>query len=159
MKRLSSIIQSFVLSALVVALGVGVAFVNCCHAKTAEIAYAVELSENAQGYSCCDDAPCQRHCCDDVQTSKHGSCTTEHGCNSQTTSSCMSVKVLKLAPFSQAEHFSFHFQDIPHLLPQTAWNAITLPLPVMEEVVCRYLCAGQASPPRVYLHLLRVLRL
>ena len=159
MRKLGSIIQSLVLSALIVALGVGVAFVNCCHAGTTELAYVTELGEGGQGSSCADGTSCQRQCCGDSHTGKDASCIMKHGSKSSAMPDCMSVKVLKLAPFSQVEHFSFHFQDIPHLLPLIAWNVTARSLTVMGETTSSQMCTGQVSPPRAYLHLLRILRL
>ena len=136
--------MSLLLSVMIVSLSAGVALVNCCHSGEASVA---QLSVGHGGSG--DDMCCTG-----------GQCDEEKECACPRTMNCMSVTVLKLAPSNLAQHVSYSFSAVAHAVP---FLCGVLPQPVVLSAVrsaaFAAAAAGFHSPPRCYLHFLRVLRL
>lgn len=142
MKRLCAILQSVMLSMLIIALGGGVSLVNCSHKGTVEIA---SVLSGSQGLTACEQD--MADCC-------------KADCHSKAMKqNCMSVKTLKIANSTVAQSLSFHFQDIPNLIFYAVqrWKS-ELPTATFATDD-KYIESVETSPPRDYLRILRVLRI
>lgn len=140
MKKISAIILSMTLSMMIVALSAGVALVYCNHSGTTSLALtsASESCTDREYEACCKQSKAVHVSAPD----------------------CMSVKVLKLAPWVSVPHlvFSFHTQPqavAPFLLSLCGQG---LPSPVVTAAAKR-LGRGFRSPPRTRLRMLRVWRI
>ena len=149
MKRITSIVYSLVLAVLIVALGGGVALTTCCRDNTTELTL---LSDRGECSTAMDDAD---DCCGEA--GQEESCESAKACKAVPTKSCMSVKVLTLSPMMSGGHVVFHFINIPNLLANIEWRPLMVMLPCVSLRSMWWERTAFVSPPRAFLHLLRVL--
>lgn len=171
MKRSCHILVSIALSALIILLGVGVSFVDCCHtqhALRAAIACTDSGSHSPDNGSTGADGKDAR--ADNGKTSSgdedHGNCCGDcpsddgSGCGCAPQTSCLTVAVAKLAPFSDAVRTPVCFTCPMAMLPRSFVSCP--PAPLAETVSAAELsgCNGNnGSPPRARLLFLGILRL
>lgn len=150
MKRITSIVESLVLTMLIIALGGGVALTTCSRNNTTELTL---LSGRDGG--CSEAMEADAGCCGMEQAG--GNCGAAKACKAMPAKSCMSVKVLTLSPMAPGSHFVFHFINIPNLLANIEWRPLMVMIPRVGLQPMWWERTAFVSPPRVYLHLLRVL--
>lgn len=149
MKKIMSIVESLVLAVLIVALGGGVALTTCCCDNTT----GLTLVPDRDGCSMAmDDAA--DDCC---ETGQNTDCGETKACKAMPTKSCMSMKVFTLSPMLSGGHAVFHFLNIPHLLANIVWRPIIVMIPRVSLRPMWWERTAFVSPPRAFLHLLRVL--
>ena len=149
MKRITTIVQSLVLSMLIIALGGGVALVTCCRSNTTQLA----LLSGMEGS---DNQMSSDGCCGEMAKGDMP-CKMDKACKAMPMKSCMTVKVMKLAPSTVASHLYYHFQNISILIANIEWDTVSVFRPMVVRSLCRDYQRRFISPPRAYLHLLRVL--
>ncbi len=164
MKRSCHILVSIALSALIILLGVGVSFVDCCHTQHAlrtTIACTDGGSHSfgnentgADNEKASPGDENHGNCCGDCPSDDGSGC----GCAPQT--SCLTVAVAKLAPFSDAVRMPVCFICPMATLP---WNFVSCPPPPIAEAVSVAELSDRkgnnGSPPRARLLFLGILRL
>lgn len=158
MKRSCHLLVSLTLSALIVLLSVGISFVDCCH-KQNSLRTTIECQDGgSHGDGCGNDAITEDesgiNCCDDCTEDRKSDC----GCAPQT--SCVTVTVAKLAPFSDSVRTIVSFICPMAMLP---WNVVSCPSAPLAETYSAVKPSASTndggSPPRTRLQLLCILRI
>lgn len=141
MKHIVLLLQSLLLSALIVVMGSGVAFEDCCMKQSAEAGM-----ENAANSAETENAEEDGGCC---------SC----GCEKSQSSNCTMVRIVKLSPSNVAQSFSFKFRTAPVAAAAVEVPVFTIPVPLATDWRMELPRNRHFTPPRVYLRRLRVLQI
>lgn len=141
MKHIVLLLQSLLLSALIVVMGSGVAFDDCCMTQSAEAdmenaASSAETENAEEGGDCC-------------------SC----GCEKSQSSNCTMVRIVKLSPSNVAQSFSFKFRTAPVVAAAVVVPVFTFPVPTASSWRMDIPRDRHFTPPRDYLRRLRVLQI
>ena len=158
MKRSCRLLVSLTLSALIVLLSVGISFVDCCHKHYALRTTVACMDGGSYGGDCGNgagpDSESYGNCCDDCPDEGNSDC----GCAPQT--SCVTVTVAKLAPFSDCVRTPVCFACPMAMLP---WTFVSCPSAPLAEACSAVKPSaspnGSGSPPRTRLQLLCILRI
>lgn len=153
MKNIGTTVISILLSMLVITLSTGISWVHCCHSGAVEWA---QLSPSelpcaqdfSTGQSCCKDS---QGCCHAQDKAAAGTTVKQHG--------CMETHTLQLDPSQLQSQPHFDFSQIPVFIIPTYAPSMAEVHDRVAEVSNNEIPAGYKSPPRGYLHLLRILRL
>lgn len=134
MRKICSIMTSVLLSMLIVTLSAGLSFVHCCHAGYTELAQAAEIEH---GYVTHQHEP--QDCCEDADRD------------------CTTVTTLKLAQSDIAHQQVFDFQQLPVIIPDFFRLSTADVSAIVADVTTCDIPTGYKSPPRGYLHIIRIL--
>lgn len=143
MKRIATISLSVVLSAIIIALGAGLAFVRCCHTQTMELAQLSDAGHHTRATA--DEKCCGHHANPNATGPQIGS------------PDCMKTVVIKLATTVTMEHQPITFSTLYFPLHSLADIAGRCSLPVIIKNDTRHHADSPHSPPRDYLRLIRIL--
>lgn len=141
MKHIVLLFQSLLLSALIVVMGSGVAFEDCCMTQSSEA--GMEIASNSAE---AENADGDGGCC---------SC----GCEKSQSNNCAVVRVVKLSPSNVAQSFSFKFRTAPVVAAAVEVPVFTLPVPAVSNWRMELPRNRHFTPPREYLRRLRVLQI
>lgn len=141
MKYIVLLFQSLLLSALIVVMGSGVAFEDCCMTQSSEA--GMEIASNSAE---AEGADGDGGCC---------SC----GCEKSQGNNCTMVRVEKLSPSNVAQNFSFKFRTAPVVAVFASVPDFTFALPAVESQRTEFTQPQHFTPPREYLRRLRVLQI
>lgn len=147
MRRLAVISVSLVLTGIIIALGAGVSFVRCHHARTVEIAQLADMTET--GGTACGGTACGGCCHDKGESRGEGTRIVPAG--------CMETVTMTLGPTFTAQQHTLTMQTVYALLPSFADMAGRATQPTGIIPRARHTANAPHSPPRAYLRRLVLL--
>lgn len=148
MKRITGILTTLLFSLVIIWTSAGIGMLHCAHSG--------ELKPLIASTSC--PSPC---CQESTSTTSHPHTASSTGkaVHCQPASSCMSVKVWRLAPGTTNNNLHFIFNQVPVLCKLLAWAQPTIPAFCSKTAERDFSQLLRHGPPRRYLAFLRILRI